>query len=87
MAVLERRHCIPTWAIFITKPKFTKAILRNALNHRFGVIPAAVSTATVPPGRELLCHYNVEYHDGAPWFQVRLHCTDYQKVPQRKNKK
>ena len=35
------------------------------------MIPAAVSTATVPPGRELLCHYNVEYHDGAPWFQVK----------------
>ena len=38
--------------------------------HRFGVIPAAVSTATVQPGRELLCHYNVEYHEGAPWYQV-----------------
>ena len=44
--------------------------IRRFMYHRFGVIPAAVSTATVQPGRELLCHYNWEYHDGAPWFQV-----------------
>lgn len=42
----------------------------HSLDHpRFGLIPAARTTEKVDKDRELLCLYEIKYHEGAPWFQ------------------
>ncbi|TRY70278.1 hypothetical protein TCAL_11546 [Tigriopus californicus] len=42
----------------------------HAMDHpRFGTIPAVRTTEKVEPDQELLCLYEIQYHEGAPWFQ------------------
>ncbi len=42
----------------------------HSLDHpRFGLVPAARAVDRVPEGRELLCVYEYEYHEAAPWYQ------------------
>lgn len=42
----------------------------HSLDHpRFGTIPAARTTANVAKNEELLCLYEFQYDEGAPWYQ------------------
>lgn len=42
----------------------------HAMDHpRFGTIPAVRTTERVEKDQELLCLYEIQYHEGAPWFQ------------------
>jgi len=44
--------------------------LFHSLDHpRFGLIPAARVVERVTEGAEILCHYEIGYAEGAPWFQ------------------
>jgi len=44
--------------------------LFHGLDHpRFGLIPAARVTERLAEGQELLCLYEYNYHEGAPWYQ------------------
>jgi hypothetical protein len=36
---------------------------------RFGLIPAARTTEAVSKDTELLCLYELKYHEGMPWYQ------------------
>jgi hypothetical protein len=36
---------------------------------RFGVIPAAVTLKEVEAGSEFLCHYDIPFENGDPWYQ------------------
>lgn len=43
----------------------------HTLDHpRFGPIPAARSTENVRQGTELLCLYEMKFHEGQSWYQV-----------------
>jgi hypothetical protein len=53
----------------------------HVMDHpRFGTIPAARTTVRVDKDRELLCHYQWEYHEGGPWYQVRVFFNQVTKV-------
>ena len=36
---------------------------------RFGLIAAAKSSRTIAAGQECLCHYNLGFSEGQPWYQ------------------
>ena len=43
-----------------------------ANNHpRFGLIAAAKTKVNVQAGQELVCHYNMHFHVGQPWYQEK----------------
>ena len=44
-------------------------LFHNLDHPRFGLIPAARTTESVAAGDELLCNYQQEYDQAAPWFQ------------------